>query len=201
MNEGAYWVYKGQVKWTEPNSSEIREDTITWRMEIVETIESNGITAARVKGHPADLRWYEENRQPGDYLIVRKGENLYYLITEPRVEQVLGLLKDSTLMPDGWLYKSELFLDLPLSLNKAFGGCKDSYHWQVIEVDSIEPGVIRGLPLVSETRYRLALATLPDHTIVDFVPGIGITRYRYAHHGTVSEIDVKLVDFRTGSKE
>jgi len=42
---------------------------------------------------------------------------------------------------------------------------------------------------------------LPDHTIIDFVPGIGITGYSYIHHGTVSEVKVKLVDFRVGGKD
>ena len=34
--------------------------------------------------------------------------------------------------------------------------------------------------------------------IVYFVPGIGITRYVFSHHGTVAEADVRLIEFRRG---
>lgn len=199
--DGTCWKYKGKVKWSVPDSPEIREDTITWMMEIVETIERNGITAARAKGHPADLAWYDENRQPGDYLIAHTGEDRYYMLERLRAEKVLERLLDKNDSLDGLFDESELFLDLPLSINKTFGGLDSGCRWQVIEIDSLDPWLIRELPLPRFTRYSLALVTLPDHTILDFVPGIGIARYRYVHHGTVCEVDVKLVDYRRGCKE
>lgn len=201
MNEGTYWVYQGSVRWTLPDSRKVKEDTVTWRMGIVETIERDGITAAVIKGHPADLAWYDENKQPGDYLIVEYDTGKYYLIRETRLSHVLGRLRDTRDDLDSLVLQHELFLDLPLSLDKTFGGWDNDYHWQVIEVDSLDPWLIRDLPLFSFTRYRLALVTLPDHTTIDFIPGIGITAYSYVHHGTVSEVKVKLVDFRVGGKD
>ena len=41
-----------------------------------------------------------------------------------------------------------------------------------------------------------AMRTNPEHEIVTFVPGVGITAYVYAHHGTVSEVNVRLVERR-----
>jgi hypothetical protein len=43
------------------------------------------------------------------------------------------------------------------------------------------------------TVYRSIYRTNPDHVIVDFVPKLGVVRYVYEHHGTVSSVDVKLV--------
>lgn len=33
---------------------------------------------------------------------------------------------------------------------------------------------------------------------MDLVPGVGITGYRYTHHGTIDESDLKLVEIGTG---
>jgi hypothetical protein len=37
---------------------------------------------------------------------------------------------------------------------------------------------------------------MPDHHFLDIVPGLGITRYLYGHHGTVAESEVKLISVR-----
>jgi hypothetical protein len=48
-------------------------------------------------------------------------------------------------------------------------------------------------------QYQLVYRTLPDHQIIEFAPNIGITRYTYVHHGTVSETDLKLIEFHLGT--
>ena len=48
------------------------------------------------------------------------------------------------------------------------------------------------------SQFLLSFRTRPDHTIIEFVPGIGITRYVYVHHGTVAEADVKLIEYYPG---
>src|SRR5262245_61232464 len=37
-----------------------------------------------------------------------------------------------------------------------------------------------------------------DHTWFRFVPGVGITSYIFGHHGSVSEAELKLVEFHLG---
>ena len=51
--------------------------------------------------------------------------------------------------------------------------------------------------------YRSIYRTNPDHIIVDFVPRLGVVRYIYEHHGTVSSVDVKLkeIHFPRGNNE
>jgi hypothetical protein len=44
-------------------------------------------------------------------------------------------------------------------------------------------------------RFKLSYRTNPEHEIVHFVPTIGITKFTYVHHGTVSEADVRLIEF------
>jgi len=40
---------------------------------------------------------------------------------------------------------------------------------------------------------------VPGYEIIEFVPGVGITRYTFFHHGTVSETDLRLIEYHKGS--
>jgi hypothetical protein len=72
------------------------------------------------------------------------------------------------------------------------------YCWNVLEKEQVELDV-RGIDVErTMTEFMIAQYTLPDHTIFSFIPGIGITRYQYVHHGTDSEVDVHLVEFHPG---
>ena len=53
---------------------------------------------------------------------------------------------------------------------------------------------IEGLKPGSYTVYSVIYRTNPDHTIIDLVPGVGVTGYEYSHHGTVDDIDLSLVE-------
>ena len=101
--------------------------------------------------------------------------------------------------------EAQLFLDLPLTGEKVFGETDQitrtdrSYCWFV---DGEENSALDGVSGISPTdrfrQYRLVYQTRPDHVIMHFVPGIGITHFEYVHHGTVSECDVRLVEYRQG---
>ena len=40
--------------------------------------------------------------------------------------------------------------------------------------------------------------TMPDSSSFGFIPGVGISGYAYRHHGTISEVDVHLIEFHPG---
>jgi hypothetical protein len=46
--------------------------------------------------------------------------------------------------------------------------------------------------------YSLLYATLPDHIEKTFVPGIGLTKYVYVHHGSPGNVDVVLREYFAG---
>lgn len=73
------------------------------------------------------------------------------------------------------------------------------YCWVVSEVRQEKLLGVKGVDAskamtISQTAYR----TNPSHQFVDYAPGIGIVRYQYVHHGTVSECDMKLIEFQPG---
>jgi hypothetical protein len=205
LSAGTTWVYKGTTKWTQSDSGEVAEKPVTWKMQVLETLTRAHVTAATVKGYPLDLAHFEESKAPGDYLIVRVGTSKYYLLRPNRVEEALRRLRDENDLLGGLVREDEIILDAPLVPGKIFGETNQitrqdrSYSWIV---EDVRPADLRGIkgvaPDAQKLEYEVRQRTLPDHQIVTFVPGIGITHYVYGHHGTVSETDVKLVEFHRG---
>ncbi len=205
LSKGTTWVYKGTSKWTRTGSGEVAEKPVTWRMQVLETLTRDQVTAAVVKGYPLDLAHLEDGKAPGDYLIVRVGPGKYYLLRQLRTEEVLRRLRDENDLLGGVVREDEIILDAPLVPGKIYGEADlitrqdKMYSWIVEEARPAELRGIKGIaPAGGKMEYEITQRTLPDHQIVEFVPGIGITRYVYGHHGTVSETDVKLVEFRRG---
>jgi hypothetical protein len=205
LARGAFWVYRGPTSWTPAGSDQVIERVLTWRMEITDVISRAGVQAAVVTGHPLDLAWYEEDRRPRDYLIVSVDDQKYYLLQGDRVAVATKRLRDPDDGQVGLVADSDLFLDLPLTVDKRFGETdqitRDDYFyvWHVEDELQVSLAGITGIGAPAErTGYRLALRTLPEHEIVDFVPGIGIVHVTYGHHGTVSEIDQQLIEFHAG---
>ena len=55
MEAGASWVFSARVRWTLPDSNQVRRSSIRWEMRITEVHESEGIKAAVVRGFPFQL--------------------------------------------------------------------------------------------------------------------------------------------------
>lgn len=198
LEEGNVWVYQGAVRWQ--HGAEVKEESVTWTMRVVEVIEREPVRGIRLTGHPADLTWYEPGQQPRDRFIIQVDNKFY-----EGFEETWARLQD----PDDFLIdlvtEGMLILDLPLWPGKSFGEAAQltrpdgSYHWLVTAEKIIPLDQVKGWsgrePL---TAYTLAFRTNPDHQIIDFVPGVGITHYVYRHHGTVSEVEVRLIEFQMG---
>ena len=206
LTKGTYWVYQGTTKWQEESSEKVSEKVLTWKMEVTETIERGHVTAAVLKGHPLDLAWYKEGKTPGDYLIIRVGPDEYYLLTEQRVQEALTKLRDQDDILADLVKDVEQFLDLPLTPGKIFGETMQitrqdgSYYWIVENEKPVKMDKVKGLsPSAALTEYELAFLTTSDNTKVNYVPGVGIVRYTYGHNGSVSETDLKLIEYHPGS--
>jgi len=176
---------------------------LTWKMEVVEMVERGEIVGYALRGHPSDLAWYEEGKQRSEYVIVQFGPDKFYKTDDLKA---LQRLKDETDSLNGLAHEAQLILDFPLLPGKRFGELEQvnrtdgRYCWVVEQDKRILSKRINGVPsseMIPE--YTLHFVTLPDHVIVDFAPGVGITRYEYVHHGTVSEVNVKLVEYHPGT--
>jgi len=50
------------------------------------------------------------------------------------------------------------------------------------------------------SEFSLLFVTNPDDVHILFVPGVGITRYEYQHHGTRSRVDAELIEYRPSTR-
>jgi hypothetical protein len=179
---------------------------MTWKMEIVNTIQQGMNLIAVLKGHPGDLAWYEEGKERGNYLLIRRGVDKYYFILQDKaIQSILDRAKTKTSIDD-LLGDDRLYINLPLFPGKKWGDpdfsdrTDNAYCWYVVSGKSAVLRDVKGLasnPTV--TQYQLRYYTNPDHEILTFTEGVGITAFQYVHHGTVSETDLHLIEFHKGN--
>ena len=200
LTKSTYWTYRGKVSW-DAGSSKVETKTITWKMEVTDTIQREGVTAALVNGFVSDLAWYEPGKQPALSLLVETGSNIY-VIESAQVPEARKRLRDPNDLLQKLVTADDLLLSFPLERGKKFCDAEvitrtdNMYCWIVEEEGPAILGSIQGAPAQPSARqFQITQRTYPDHQFLTFVPGIGITRYQYAHHGTPSEADVELVEF------
>lgn len=198
---GTEWVYRGWVR-SDDGASVIGKMTpVTWKMSVVRTIERDGLLAAIVSGFPGDLNWSEGQAEPQLSLFLRTEDAKFYLSSEWATQPVLDQL-DNPKYPlrdlvdaDDWIFQ------LPLAEGKKFcdeEGMQrpdDRYCWVTGAPHPADLHAVKGVAPGTRTAYELTYDTNPDDTEIEFVDGVGITSYRYHHHGTIAETELRLIEF------
>ena len=227
LSKGSYWVYRGRVKGREPqlNCGSTRPvvQTLTWKMEVVETIDRGQIIAAVFKGYlndlkdPTGIKGGKIEMAATDYLLIRVGEGKYYLLDDDEMEAALKRLRDRTDSLDGLVEENYLEFDFPLSRGKVFGdpeqmlrekqeiesGDLERVGWlYVVENErQIKLQDVRGIdPSETVTQYRLRYETNTSRREMEFVPGIGVTKFHFSAHPAgclILETDVRLIEYHS----
>jgi len=206
VDKGTVWVYQGKVAWQGENSEEVQEKNISWQVEVIESVERGGIHASLILGFPLDLVFYENGKQPGNYVIIQAGGTHYYLVFPTRADEVWKRILDQEDPLVDLVNESELFLDYPFVVGKTYGESaqitrEDQYYVWLVSHETVETFQMKGIsPQSKYTNYQLLYRTNSDDTTIDIVPEIGITRFQYNHHGTTSEVDLKLIEFRPAKR-
>jgi hypothetical protein len=206
MAKGTYWVYSGPTKWTPADSAEVQDQVMTWRMEITDTLQREGISLAVMKGHPSDLAFYQDGEPPSDYVIVNVNDQRYYRLSGERAQSALKRIKDTEDVLVDLVDDTELWLDLPLTPGKSFGETAQisrpdrMYTWLVDKTEPVQLTGIAGVTApAAATAFDLSFTTIPEKETVQYVLGLGITRFTYEHYGTVASTDLKLIEYHQGS--
>jgi len=201
--KGATWTYAGLVKWDE--KGKVQQKTLTWKMHIADKLaRADGIVGYVLKGNVHDLAFYAPNKKPGDYLLLAKA-NRVYQITLIDAQPIERVKNPSDALAD-WLDDENLAFDFPLAVNKKFGAAKfvtdasGMNCWVVSEAKPTKLAGIKGVTPADAIEYTLQYKTNPDHQALSYVPNVGITRWVYHHNGTVSDVDVKLIEYAAETK-
>jgi hypothetical protein len=197
---GTYWVYKGTVRWDDPEEQKPGSAEVTWKMIVQRVIRKKGIVAAVVTGFPADLDWSAGTTEPKPWLILETDKRqVYYLNLGPDFD--LAKLDGDDQVFDKFLVVDNLLLEWPLKQDAKFcdGEAKKRddgmYCWVVAQSKTKKLDSIRGAPSEEQPVFQLEFRTLPDDTTMELVPGVGLVSYQYHHHGTVADTELQLAEF------
>ena len=204
LKKGNSWTYSALVDWTVPDSAgEVQHDEITWDCEVVDIFCKGNILAARLRGFLYDLTWYEKGKAAGDYIVIRVGASHYHLISDKVEDFWRKVTATEGYSSIDELGADNLLLEVPLIVGETYGEFADtprgSYCWNVTKESSLDVSSIAGVgqnQLWKE--FSVRFQTGPDHTVIGFTPGLGITHFEYGHHGTVANCRARLVQFHTG---
>ena len=94
LAKGAKWTYEVTVKKFDPDTNKETTKTLEWTTEVVDARESNGITAYRVKGWPADLADFDQSPVATERTLLRSGNSfLFGASPEPTLDGAEGWFK------------------------------------------------------------------------------------------------------------
>jgi len=191
----------GSARWTRLDQR-VDTATIRWTLQILTTREGPELRGALVRGWIQELAWYHPGLTPGYGVLLARGHRLYHVSAPDSASALLTLqraIETGAPPHQGW----ELIVDSALAVGHLYGQLAERgdrsdtfYAWYVESGQAIRPH--SGWSVASPTvlQWRLVYRTAPDHQVLDVVPGLGITRYVYGHHGTVADSDVELVSVR-----
>ncbi len=176
FSKGVTWVYEGTVAWQE--GAEVKSRRLSIKSEILEVFSYPRANVAVVRGFPSELAWFGDKRHPRYSLLILGSEGLLELEVDGERE-ARRLARDLTGLSRELRRRGDEVMPFPLSGGGPFLSPVKGFH-----------------PSKAPMSYRGVYRTNPDRTAVDFVPGLGVVRYVYEHHGTVSSVDVVLKEIR-----
>jgi len=201
LEAGVEWVYRGQVRWTEPGNR-VREREMQWRVRVLEVRRRKSQVIARISGWLEDLAWYEPGKEPGSQVFVLDAERGLHLLENSAAQVLWARLgagpRES--VSDAELAKSERLLPAVIAEGLAWGDSESLARNDSLCMQRVEETGTQGLDGLGGWSgrkrapfFRIAGRINPVPASMDFVPGLGFTSYTYVHHGTVSGCEMKLV--------
>jgi hypothetical protein len=202
LSEGTSWVYQGIVRWFDFSSGKTAKTRVTWTTQVKRVTRRQHLTAAVINGFPWDLDWSDGHRQPTDALLLASEDGGYYERPLENVKDGVKRLADSSDTLQDLIDPDDVFLQLPLAKGKKFCGDTeqiaredDEYCWVVNSVDRISLLRVKGLEPKQYQVYEISFRTNTDDTELQFLPGVGLIRYQYHHHGSIADTELNLVAF------
>ena len=223
LSKGTYWVYRGTLRGHESQAncdSPPVTRNVTWRMEVVDTLDRGDVSAAVIAGDLVDLMNADVEH---DRINIRRTESLliwghdekYYRFEDRDMRIALKRLKDPADSLSGLIQNRGPEFDLPLSRGKVFGDPEQiAMHKKEIEsrqidgmgwlyvVDKVSNVSLTGIEGITAPnrvqRYQLRYVTNSSLRTMGFVHGIGITDFSFDYHPAgclMLNTNVKLTEY------
>ncbi len=190
LKEGNFWNYQGKFN----------GQAVELRMDVKQVKKEGMLTLAVIRGFPTDvMEGVDWDAMEWGLLVA--GNEHYYKVAAKRADSIIRCLSDHGCTGEGIVTDADLFMEALCDTGQTFGEAvhltrnDGNYCWRVVEKSAFEPTSIRGLKLMGPLdRFALTYKTVSDEVTMDVVPEIGIVRYRYSHHGSPAELDMKLTE-------
>jgi hypothetical protein len=193
---GNEWRYEGKM--TVPNTGvyEFFDLPIAVTMTVTEEKHWGNVSLFILEGYPDDAAWALDGAtveagveiHPSRYGLLCVA-NKIFRIDESNLEDLMiamgegGYVDARFFAGDGPLFEFPLYVGARFGDPEQLPRVNPSYFWYGLEAAPFQGG---------KTEYHLVYNTGPDTADVWFVPGVGITRYKYNHHGTPMTVDLEL---------
>ncbi len=191
LQKGNFWKYSGSYN----------GKPVVFRITVDYVVKQGGMLFAVLKGFPSDILAGQDWEASDWGLLVVGDGQYYYKLTGARIDSVKNSLSDTEGIKASLVSDKDLFIEALYDTSQIFGEAAQitradgNYFWKVTEKHAFEPSSIRGLKIHGPfDRFTLIYQTIADEITMDIVPGIGLVRYRYSHHGTPGELDLRLTE-------
>jgi hypothetical protein len=200
MTQGTYWVYQGTVTWFDQAKRKPVEVKVSLKMSVERVFHKDDTVFAEIQGYPANLNFTTGEANPSRWILTESSRHQIFLReldpgTRLPASETPGIAFDSFMTED------DLLFEWPLARGKKYCDAESAkredemYCWIVDSESTKNLETVLGLPSGSAPVFTITYRTNPDDTQIELSPGIGIIAYRYHHHGTTAETDVKLIEF------
>ena len=172
------WHYRGTVRGNWDRMTAPRNVSTT--MVVDSRARVGRFEIAVVRGTPWEVSCFtkDSGRPPYTNVIVRDGSS-YYHIQMDDPDPIMDVFHSERNVEEE-LQGNQPFIVMPMKGRKSIG-CEahsSMYCWTIDELKG---------------EFEITYRTNPDYEIINFRPGIGITRFRYNHNGSPCKIDLRLV--------
>jgi hypothetical protein len=211
LTVGTYWVYQGSVTWFDQDKNAEEKKEVSLTMSVEKVFRKGDTIFAVIDGFPSDLNFSTGEVKPSRWVMIEteNGKNEVFLhdldpgVTLPATDDANpGPVLDSMMTDDN------LLLEWPMARGNRFCDADSQkrddamYCWIVESSDrKATKSLNGGAHGESVPVFTLAYRTNPDDTQIEVAPGIGIVSYRYHHHGTTADTDLKLSEFHPATEK
>jgi len=192
LRAGSSWTYQVHVA----GGGAAR--TFTWTTRVLTTLARDSGLVAAVENWPYELAGWDPAQAPDTTLLVCLNNRVHHLGKSHRDRGSAAADAESGALN---LTVENLILALPLHQGQLYGQepadrSDTFYGWYVEAAVPMPQTLIRLGASSRDSLYTIAYRTVPDHQLVEYAPGLGVTRYTYAHHGTMATTSATLIRAR-----
>jgi len=195
LDQGRTWTYEGRAQWTittvrdSMHQNRIRHGAVRWTMRVLKSDSRHGTIAALVAGFPLEFAWDNPASEPGYAVVIEDEKGIFFegVDSQKDGEAIARQALDGAAVGDQ-------ILRFPVHAGECVGKSasmppKNHYCWFVR----------RRVQQAEGLAWEVVFYTLPDEQTVYVIPGVGISRFTYRHHGTLMSLDVSLRESHEGA--